>query len=214
MKNVLIVEDHPDALTVMRSIVADIFPAARTQDAGDCREALALVETNTFNLALVDLHLPDGSGLEVIGRLNARTPQTRIVVSSIYGDDGHLFPALQAGAHGYLLKDDPRDSLVRQLAGMLDGTPPLSPAIARKLIRHFTAVPSAGPRSEHNLTPREQEALGLLAQGISVKHVAQSMGISPHTAGDYVKSIYRKLNITSRAEAAIKATEFGLVGHR
>lgn len=214
MKNVLIVEDHPDALVVMRSIVAEIFPSAQVLDAGDCQTGLALVGANTFDLALVDLHLPDGSGLGVISRLNARTPQTRIVVSSIYGDDGHLFPALQAGAQGYLLKDDPRDSLVRQLAGILEGTPPLSPAIARKLIRHFTAVPSAGPRSEHNLTPREQEALGLLAQGISVKHLAQSMGISPHTAGDYVKSIYRKLNITSRAEAALKATEFGLLAPR
>ena len=214
MKNVLIVEDHPDALMVMRSIVAEIFPAAQVLDAGDCRAGLALVQANRFDLALVDLHLPDGSGLDVIGALNACSPDTRIVVSSIYGDDGHLFPALQAGAHGYLLKDDPRDSLVRQLAGILEGTPPLSPAIARKLIRHFNAVPAAGPRSEHNLTPREQEALALLAQGISVKHLAQSMGISPHTAGDYVKSIYRKLNITSRAEAALKATEFGLLAPR
>jgi len=131
MKNVLIVEDHPDALLVMRSIVAEIFPAAQVLDAGDCRSGLALVKANRFNLALVDLHLPDGSGLDVIGALNACSPDTRIVVSSIYGDDGHLFPALQAGAHGYLLKDDPRDSLVRQLAGILDGTPPLSPAIAR-----------------------------------------------------------------------------------
>lgn len=214
MKNVLIVEDHPDALVVLRSIVEEIFSSALVLAAGDCHDARALVDHHDFDLALVDLHLPDGSGLEIISRLNARSPHTRIVVSSIYGDDGHLFPALQAGAHGYLLKDDPRDSLVRQLAGILEGTPPLSPAIARKLIHHFTAVPVAGPRSEHNLTPREQKALGLLAQGISVKHMAQSMGISPHTAGDYVKSIYRKLNITSRAEAALKATEFGLLTKR
>lgn len=214
MKDVLIVEDHPDALQVMHSIVAEIFPAARVQHALDRRQGIALAQDHCFDLALVDLHLPDGSGLDVIGALNLRNPEARIVVSSIYGDDGHLFPALQAGAQGYLLKDDPRDSLVRQLAGILDGTPPLSPAIARKLIRHFNAVPAAGPRSEHNLTPREQEALALLAQGISVKHLAQSMGISPHTAGDYVKSIYRKLNITSRAEAALKATEFGLLGPR
>lgn len=214
MKKVLIVEDHPDALEVMRSIVAEIFPAASVHHAGDCADGCALADAIAFNLALVDLHLPDGSGLAVIQRLNQRNPDTRIVVSSIYGDDGHLFPALQAGAQGYLLKDDPRDSLVRQLAGILQGTPPLSPAIARRLIRHFTAVPAAGPRSEHNLTPREQEALALLAQGISVKHLAQSMGISPHTAGDYVKSIYRKLNITSRAEAALKATELGLLSPR
>lgn len=214
MKNVLIVEDHPDALEVMRSIVGEIFPAARVSHAGDRASGLALAGREVFDLALVDLHLPDGNGLEVIQGLNARHPETRIVVSSIYGDDGHLFPALQAGAQGYLLKDDPRDSLVRQLAGILDGTPPLSPAIARKLIRHFSAVPAAVARSEHNLTPREQEALALLAQGISVKHLAQSMGISPHTAGDYVKSIYRKLNITSRAEAALKATEFGLLPSR
>ncbi len=210
MKNVLIVEDHPDALDVMRSIVREIFPAAQLHEATDCQSGLAAADNGVFNLALVDLHLPDGNGLEVIARLNARHADTRIVVSSIYADDGHLFPALQAGAQGYLLKDDPRNSLVRQLAGILEGTPPLSPAIARKLIRHFSSVPATSTRNEHNLTPREQEALTLLAQGISIKHLAQSMSISPHTAGDYVKSIYRKLNITSRAQAALKASELGL----
>lgn len=210
MNNVLIVEDHPDALETMRSIVREIFPAAAVHEAGNCHDGIALAEATRFDLTLVDLNLPDGSGIDIITRLNALHPDTRIVVSSIYGDDNHLFPALQAGAQGYLLKDDPRDNLVRQLAGILNGTPPLSPAIARKLIRHFNAVSGLETRNDHNLTPREQETLALLAQGVSVKHVAQSLGISPHTAGDHVKSIYRKLNITSRAQAALKASELGL----
>lgn len=209
MKDVLIVEDHPHAAVALADMVREVFPAAHVHLAESRAGALELAHRHRYSLALVDLHLPDGSGLDIISHLNQHSPETRIVVSSIYGDDGHLFPALQAGAHGYLLKDDPRPALVRELGGILDGVPPLSPAIARKLIAHFKAVP-AGPRPEHNLTPREQEALTLLAQGVSVKHLAQAMDISPHTAGDYVKSIYRKLNITSRAQAAIKASELGL----
>lgn len=210
MKNVLILEDHPDAMELLVDILGETFPTAAVHTAISCNTAKALIPDHSFDLALIDLHLPDGSGCDIIQLLNSQSPDTRIVVSTIYGDDGHLFPALQAGAHGYLLKDDPRDSLIRQLAGILEGTPPLSPAIARKLIHHFNGAPLEH-RSEHRLTPREQEALALLAQGISVKQLAQAMSISPYTASDHVKSIYRKLNITSRAEAALKATELGLV---
>ncbi len=210
MKTILIVEDHPDALELLTGIVREAFPLACVDATHTRTAALECVAARRHDLALVDLHLPDGSGVDVIAAVNLRWPDTRIVVTSIYDDDGHLFPALQAGAQGYLVKDDPRPSLVRQLTGILEGTPPLSPAIARKLIQHFGNVPRAR-RAEHNLSPREVEALGLLAQGISVKRLAQVMSISPHTAGDYVKSIYRKLNITSRAEAALKATELGLL---
>lgn len=210
MKNVLIVEDHPDALDLLRSVVQEAFPLALIDTAHNQAEAHVRVAAQRHDLALVDLHLPDGPGVEIIAEINRRWPDAHIVVTSIYDDDGHLFPALQAGAQGYLIKDDPRINLVRQLAGILDGTPPLSPSIARKLIRHFGHT-SRVRKPEHTLTPREVEALGLLAQGISVKRLAQVMEISPHTAGDHVKSIYRKLNITSRAEAALKATELGLL---
>lgn len=210
MKNVLILEDHPDAMELMVSIIETTFPSAIIHTAISCSDARGLMTGLQPDLALIDLHLPDGSGCDIIELLNTQSPDTRIVVSTIYGDDGHLFPALQAGAHGYLLKNDPRDSLIRQLAGIIEGTPPLSPAIARKLILHFNGF-SHERRIEHRLTPREQEALTLLAQGISVKQLAQAMAISPYTASDHVKSIYRKLNITSRAEAALKATELGLV---
>lgn len=210
LREILIVEDHPDAQELLGGIVREAFPQAKVSAAATAAEALALARSRPWDLALVDLHLPDGNGIDVIATLNAGCPQARIVVSSIYGDDGHLFPALQAGAHGYLLKDEPRDALLRQLTGMIDGVPPLSPAIARKLIHHFQAPALKAP-AEHRLSVREQEALALLARGVSVKSLAQTMGISPHTASDYVKSIYRKLNITSRAEAALKANQLGLL---
>jgi DNA-binding NarL/FixJ family response regulator len=212
MNTILILEDHPDALELLIDIIGNSFPAATAHTALSCGEARSLIADHQFDLALIDLHLPDGSGCDIIQQLNIQSPDTRIVVSTIYGDDGRLFPALQAGAHGYLLKDDPRDSLIRQLTGIIEGTPPLSPAIARKLILHFNEPPQE-QRSEHRLTPREQEALTFLAKGISVKQLAHAMNISPYTAADHVKSIYRKLNITSRAEAALKATELGLLPH-
>ncbi|MES2483879.1 MAG: response regulator transcription factor [Pseudomonadota bacterium] len=211
MKDILLVDDLPEALALIQASAAQAFPGASCITAGGVAQAIAAADARSFELALIDLGLPDGDGVDVIAHLHRHQPECALVVTTIYDDDQHLFEALQAGAQGYLLKDQAPSWLAQQLRGILDGQPPLSPAIARRLMRHFQrpSPPSRAP--EADLTPRERTVLGLLAQGIRIADIADELGISRHTAGDHVKNIYRKLNISSRAEAALRAKRMGLV---
>lgn len=167
-----------------------------------------LAEHPAPDIALIDLGLPDGSGVELIGELNRHAPQTLCIVASIFDDNEHLFPALRAGAQGYLLKDQPLIQIIELLKGIAEGRPPLSPAIARKLLGHFQPVTQ--PALEQ-LTERETEVLRYIAKGMTLPETARILGISPHTISGYVKNIYRKLNISSRAEAATTARNLGIV---
>lgn len=208
MQQALIVEDTVEAREWMAAALDTVFPSISVSLASSAQQAISLLDAVHFDLALIDLHLPDGNGTDIIRRINSISAQTLCVVVTIYDDDQHLFPALQAGARGYLLKDMPGDQFIRRLQGIANGEPPLSPAIARRLLGHF-AKPAAPP--EHNLTPREREVLTLIAKGIKLVEVADILSISHYTAGDHVKSIYLKLNISSRAEATLEATRLGLV---
>ena len=122
---------------------------------------------------------------------------------------------LQTGAQGYLLKDHPIPWLATQLQGIAQGQPPLSPAIARRLLRHFQAprAPQAQAQvpAQEGLSQREREVLGLLAQGVRIADIGQALGISRHTVSGYLKDIYRKLSVGTRAEAALEAARRGLV---
>lgn len=208
MKTALIVEDLPDARAWLSEIVERAFEGCTIDEVdtlAGAREACA--SGNVFDLVLVDLQLPDGSGIDLIREVADRTPDTACVVATIYDDDDHLFPALQAGARGYLLKENDKSQLVTSLRGIVAGQPPLSPKIARRVLQHFRER----KQEEVALTPRELEVLTLAARGLRVKEIAAVLAVSPHTAGDHLKSIYRKLNISSRAEAAVEAARRGLV---
>jgi DNA-binding NarL/FixJ family response regulator len=160
-----------------------------------------------FELALIDLALPDGSGIDLIRHMATAQPDCILVVASLYADDEYLFPALRAGAQGYLLKGEAPAKTAEALQGILRGEPPLSPAIAHRLLRAFRPCP-IDPVSP--MTPREREILGLVAKGHSVREVATRLSLSHHTVSDHLKRIYRKLNINSRAEAALEAARMGL----
>lgn len=210
MKAGLVVEDIPATRLWLCEALASAFPGIAIESAGTLAAALALIEKQTYEVALVDLDLPDGSGLEAIAALRRRSPATAAVVTTIFDDDAHVFPAMQAGAQGYLLKEQPRERFIAGLQGILRGDPPLSPAIARRMIAHFNAAGTAED-GEIALTPRETEVLRLVAKGFTQQEIAGHLGLSRHTVVDHVKSLYRKLNVSSRAEAALAATRRGLV---
>jgi len=125
-------------------------------------EGLAQLAGPACDVALVDIDLPDGSGLDVIAALRERTPRTVSIVTTIFDDDAHVFPAMLAGAQGYLLKEQPREQFVAGLQGILRGEPPLSPAIARRMITHFNSTGLAASGGEVALTARETEVLRLV----------------------------------------------------
>ena len=240
---VLILEDNPVARSFLCRVVRESFSDANAiTEAGDletARKHIALAGGATglhgvdpFKLILVDLELPDGNGMELLAEL-AHYPATKIV-TTLYSDDDHLFPALQRGADGYLLKEDRFEVLVEELQKIVRGQPPLSPAIARRLLAHFRGhgdadhaaesslahaggftssrpVPLERPPEHERLTPRETEVLTYLSKGFTIKEIASLMGIKWFTVNDHIKSIYKKLNVSSRAEAAVLASKQGLV---
>ena len=156
-----------------------------------------MADQDTYDLYLVDLGLPDGDGVDFIRNLDPARTGANIVVTTIYDDDDHVFRALRAGAHGYLLKDQSNCVLEAALQGLESDLPALSPDIA--------------PVEPCDLTPREREVLVLIAGGLSVLDAAKRLTISVHTVRGYVKDIYRKLGISSRAEASLKAVRMGLI---
>lgn len=211
MNPILLVDDMPEVLDMLGRAVSLAFPEAHQIHAHNLTQAQHCLQKHTFSLALIDLMLGDGNGQTLIAQLAQQQPQCAVVVATIFDDDDNLFGALQAGAQGYLLKDQAPELLVRQLQGMSQGLPPLSPAIARRLLRHFQYGKTTDLQHRCELSEREREVLGLLAKGIRITDIAQALGISRFTVGDHVKNIYRKLNICSRAEAALQAQRLGLI---
>jgi DNA-binding NarL/FixJ family response regulator len=241
---VLILEDNPVARSFLCRVVRESFSDAnQITEAGDLESARRQINltggarglhgVDPFKLILVDLELPDGNGMELLAELT-HYPATKIV-TTLYSDDDHLFPALQCGADGYLLKEDRFEVLVEELQKIVRGQPPLSPAIARRLLTHFrqgngdSQAPDSGfmkpsgfvttsrpvpieTQPDHErLTPRETEVLTYLSKGFTIKEIASLMGIKWFTVNDHIKSIYKKLNVSSRAEAAVLASKQGLV---
>lgn len=209
MKKAIILEDVVDTMEMLIEVAHAAFPSIECQPVTCIADAHAALVQYEPDLALIDLALPDGSGLEIIERLSRECPKCYIVVITIFDDALHLFPALQAGAQGYLLKEQPSELLVRQLKNITNGEPPLSPAIARQLLKHFQKLPEI-QHVDHQLTPREVEILTLLARAARIVEIADKLGISHHTVGDHIKNIYRKLKVSSRAEAILRARELGL----
>jgi DNA-binding NarL/FixJ family response regulator len=206
----LVLEDLPDSRAWLVEVMRQAFPAMSVSEAGTLAEARALVQVQRPDIALIDLNLPDGFGVSLIGELHRLSPAIYTVVATIYDDDQHVFPALRAGAHGYLLKEQSQELLANLLRGLVSGEPPLSPAIARKMLRFFS--PPASEIGTVTLTPREQEVLRLISKGYKLAEVARMLEISRYTVGDYVKALYRKLNISTRAEATMEAARRGIVG--
>jgi DNA-binding NarL/FixJ family response regulator len=232
---VLVLEDNPVARGFLCRVVRESFhdadPVFEASDLAGARRLVAATRgpggtpgPEAFRLVMIDLELPDGNGLELLHELESY-PATKIV-TTLYSDDDHLFPALQAGADGYLLKEDRLEMLVQELQRIVRGQPPLSPAIARRLLAHFretgrmvSASMSVAAEAVvedlwsdcEKLTPRETEVLTYLSKGFTIKEIAGLMGIKWFTVNDHIKAVYRKLNVSSRAEAAVLATKHGLV---
>ena len=210
MDHALIVEDLAEAQAWLQQTLLSVYPSMTIRIANTLAMAKEMAAHHEPDLALVDIGLPDGSGIDLIDELNRRNAETVCIVTSVFDDDQHLFAALRAGAKGYVLKDQSKQELAEMLKGIIGGQPLLSPAIARRLIDFFQPETNTPTLSE-NLTGREEEVLTLISKGYTVAKVAEMLGITRNTTAGYVKIIYRKLNVSSRAEATLEATRLGIV---
>lgn len=206
---VLIVEDHEDVAAVLQGVVKQAFDSSTIRRVGTLAEGLQAIKEIQFDLALIDLGLPDGSGMDLIKALST-TKNTFTVVTTIFDDNEHLFDCLSAGAQGYLLKGHQQDEIVDLLQGILHGRPPLSPSIAQAILGHFHSSTPSRSEEPSLLTGRESEILQLIAKGCHVKEVAGMLLIANSTVSAHIKKIYQKLDIHNRAEATAAAVNLNL----
>ena len=203
---VLIVEDHPKTLASMASAVR--AAADMTLVAAVPTLAEGLARLGEANLVLVDLHLGEDSGLDLIAAARGRDG-LRVLVVTMFGDERTTVAAIEAGADGYVLKGDPNIDLIQSVRHALAGQAPISPAIARHLLRRLqTPAPAPAPDI---LTKRERQVLEALAAGASYKEVAREFDLSPHTVNFHVRSLYKKLSARSRGEAVKNALQQGVI---
>ena len=209
MNRILIVEDIAETRAWLSRMIARAFPESEIREAVDRRSGLHAAEGQPCDLVIVDLGLPDGRGEDVIAAFKAAQPEARLIVATVMGDDASIVAALSAGAEGYLLKDTPDDLFLRQIIQLQEGVAALSPAIARRIVQHFqTTAVAASP--DKDLTHREREVLALIGQGARNAEAARLLGVSESTVATHIKSIYSKLGISTRAQAALKAARLGL----
>lgn len=212
---VMVVEDDPAFLARFCRIVAQSPELSLLAAVGDLASARRTLERQAPDVLLTDLGLPDGSGIDLIRETAARHPATDIMVISVFGDEEHVLASIEAGATGYILKDSLPEESVNLIAELRAGGSPISPVIARKLLKRFAPRKEVADRSPDmqapGLTPRESEVLALIAKGFSFGEIARLLEVSPHTITAHVKKIYQKLAVHSRGEAVYEAGKMGLL---
>lgn len=209
---VTLVEDDTPIREEFARMVAEDVGLKLLEAVGSCAEARRSFSFAQPDVALIDLGLPDGDGTELIADLARRSRHTSILVVTIFGDEAHVVRALRAGAHGYLLKDTPTAEFGRAIRAVSEGAAPLSPQVARYLLRSFAAPRMDAQRwPVEPLTPREKDVLMAVSQGLSVPETARRLDVAPSTVAAHIKSIYGKLAVHSRVEAVNQARARGLI---
>ena len=197
---VAVVEDDASVRSILCDWIGQANGFACVDNFGDTESALIGLPPHKPDVALVDINLPGLSGIECVRGLKPQLPDTQFVMLTVYEDSNHIFEALAAGATGYLLKRTARESLLTALREVHAGGSPMSSNIARKVVQSLQQTrPKAKPAD--GLSPRENEVLVLLAQGYLYKEIADSIGISLPTVNTYIRRIYEKLHVRSRAQA-------------
>ncbi|MAZ09890.1 MULTISPECIES: response regulator transcription factor [unclassified Limnobacter] len=184
------------------------------------KDAMAVVEELQPEVVLVDLGLPDGSGLELIAHIHQHMPGCESMVLTVFGDESHVISSIEAGATGYLTKDTRTADILNRLKQLRAGGSPISPVIARRLLNRFrgVATPDQLPTSKtavnQEFTPlseREQQVLEMVAKGFMQAEIADILGVSINTISTYIKRIYKKLAVNSRTSAVHRANALGLI---
>jgi len=208
---VSIIEDDVPAREILAGWIrrADGYRCVSEYD--DAESALVSLPEEKPSVVLVDINLPGMSGIECVRRLKPRLPDTQFVMVTVYEDANHIFNALSAGASGYLLKQMRRNELLAALKEVHAGGSPMSSQIARRVVQSFRRTGLESGDSEE-LSPREREVLELLARGYLYKEIAGLLQISVQTVNTYIRRIYEKLHVRSRAQAVAKYARFPM-GH-
>ncbi len=206
---ILICDDHAVVREGLRALIATEPDMEVVGEAADGERASAAFRSLSPDVALIDMVMPRVDGLEAIRTIKGEFPQARILVLTSFAEDDMVFPAIKAGALGYLLKDSSPEELVRAIRDVNRGEASLHPSIARRLIMELSQ-PTTLPPTPEPLTEREVEVLKLVARGYSNEDIADALVVSERTARGHVSSILSKLHLANRTQAALYALREGL----
>lgn len=211
LRRALVVEDDAPARARLQVLLTGVADAVQVECVGDIASAEAAVARMDCDLALVDIGLPDGSGIDFVHWMAAQHPDVACLVITALGDAATVLAALRAGAVGYLLKDRDDAELALALRNIRRGGAPIDPFVARGILDLVAQRDSVDGTRPVELSARELEVLQLVARGRNNRQIAEATGLSRFTIEDYTKLIYRKLAVGSRAEAVFKAQAQGLL---
>jgi len=206
---VSIVEDDAPARQILAGLISRAEGFRCVGEHASAKSALNHLPQEKPDVALMDINLPGLSGIECVRRLKPMLPDTQFVMLTVYEDADHIFDALSAGASGYLLKRASREGLLAALQDVYAGGSPITSSIARKIVQSFRPA-DAGTPKPNELSLREQEVLALLAKGYIGKDISDALGISTTTVSTYVRRIYEKLHVHSRAQAVATYAQINL----
>jgi DNA-binding NarL/FixJ family response regulator len=212
-----VVEDDPALMAHLSEVLQPQPDLRMVFMATTAAQALRALGGEPVDVLLVDLGLPDGSGIDLIAQAARRWPHCEVMVSTQFGDEASVIAAFEAGASGYLLKQQSPTAIADDIRMLHAGGSPISPLIARHVLnrlrpaREGRAQPLTRPGKAADLSSRELEALELLAKGFTAEEIARLMDVSRNTVLTYVRRTYRKLNVSSKAEAIFEARMEGLV---
>jgi NarL family two-component system response regulator LiaR len=206
---VLIVDDHAIVRKGIRALLSEADGFEVVGEADNGQEAVLRAEESSPDVILMDLLMPGMDGIEATRQITSRRPGAHVLVLTSFAADNKVFPAIKAGASGYLLKDSSPDELVRAIRQVHRGQPSLHPTIARKLLQEVAHPAELQPAPEA-LTAREMEVLRLIAQGLSNQEIADRLVVSEPTVRAHVSRILGKLHLASRTQAALYAVREGL----
>ncbi len=209
MIRVLIVDDHAIVRKGIRALLTESGGFEIVGEVADGQQAVLAAQETQPDVILMDLLMPGMDGIEATRQITSRQPETRILVLTSFVADNKLFPAIKAGALGYLLKDSSPEELLRAIRQVHRGEPALHPIIARKLLQEVAHPADLQPAPE-TLTARELAVLRLIAQGLSNQEIADELAVSEPTVRAHVSRILGKLHLASRTQAALYAVREGL----
>jgi two-component system response regulator DevR len=209
--SILIVDDSELVRTGLRTLLGNLTQAGRFNVVGEAESvASAIAETNRLrpSVVLLDIRLPDGSGLEACREILAIHPETKVLVLTSVIDDGLIYEALSKGAHGYLLKEIDAQGLFRAIVDVAAGRFILDPTLTTRVLNLVRAgTPKVEPDKLASLSAQERRVLALVAEGQTNREIAGQMGLSDKTVKNYLSNIFEKLQITRRSQAAVLYSE-------
>jgi len=207
---VLLTDDHAIVRKGVRALLSTEPDIQIVGEASNGAEAVAQAEVLCPDVILMDLMMPKLDGIEATLQITARFPSVRVIVLTSFAADEKVFPAIKAGALGYLLKDSGPEELVSAIRRVYRGEPSLDPTIARKVLMELSHPPKQQPLTADPLTERELEVLRLIAQGCSNKEIAMKLSVSELTVRTHVSNTLSKLHLASRTQAALYALQKGI----